>query len=92
MKGGKYMKLMTTIENGTIRIDFNPNAIGNRLEEVYNYIETSACTSKVVWERDPLALRNGILIGRYNQFATTDKMAEKAVKNIEKLFSRLEKK
>lgn len=86
------MKLMTTIENGTIRIDFNPNVIeGNRLEEVYDYIETSAFTGKVIWERDPLALRNGILIGRYNQFATTDKMAEKAVKNIEKLFSRLEK-
>ena len=86
------MRLMSKIETGAIRIDFDPNMIRRGgLEEISKFVETAAKTSKIIWVDDPLALRNGIIIGHYNQFITTDSMAERACRSAEKYIRQFEK-
>ena len=86
------MKVSSKVAEGMVRIDFNANDTqSGKLEDIYEHLNCMRKISKVVWCDDPFLIRNGIIIGYYNQFVTTDAMAEHACKKIMKLILQYEK-
>ena len=91
-RGNLQMKLISTSGEGMIRIDFDPNMVRNdKYKDIYDYFESQASTSKVIWQANALLLKRGVIEGRYNQLITTDLMAEKACRNAEKFIKSCEK-
>lgn len=78
------MKLMSIVNEGEVRIDFNPNLIANdKLQEIYDYFQSMSTSSKIVWANHPRLLKRGVVKGCYNRFITTDEMAKLACKKAE---------
>ena len=91
-KGELQMKLISTSGAGMVRIDFDPNMVRNeKYQDIYDYFESQASTSKIIWKSDALLLKRGVIEGRYNKLITTDLMAEKACRNAEKFIKSCEK-
>lgn len=78
------MKLMSKVENGTTRIDFDPSVIkANKLEEINNFLKRQSLTSKVTWLQSATMLKRGIVVGYYNKLNANDNMAQKECAKVE---------
>ena len=86
------MELTCRISNGSVRINFDPNCIqSDKIKEIYEYLKTDKIVGKITWYDDPIALRKGVIEGVYNPIITSDRMARKAVQNLEDYIRKYEK-
>ena len=72
------MRLNEKIENGVVRIDFDPSTVkADHFQEIYKYLLRKRSTSRIAWTNDAELIQRGILIGYYNVLNCDARMAKK---------------